>query len=58
MRKAAQGNGGITLEVFKKHMGVMISGPGTIQGSWLDSMTLEVLSSLNDAVILKHHCMG
>lgn len=31
MRKAAQGSGGITLEVFKKHIGVMMSGPGGIR---------------------------
>lgn len=31
MRKTAQGSGGITLEVFKKHVGVMMSGPGSIR---------------------------
>lgn len=30
MRKAAQGSGGITLEVLKKHVVVVMSGSGSI----------------------------
>lgn len=48
------GNGAITiLEVLKKHADVALSGGPGSAGEQLDLVTLEILFSLNNSVILR-----